>query len=199
MKKWLKILLLTLLAFWLPLVIAKTYTKLFYHQTDLAKLQQADAVIVFGTLVRKGHISDLLKQRLDTGITILRQGKANTIVVSNTAKASQAMKAYLRNQGIAEALIEMDIYAERTPDSCRYEWAQHPKGRKLIFVSQNYHLARIIYQCQRLEVNGIAFPANAISISNAPKISVLKKMFIRVKRHAREAALLWLSVLHIYN
>ncbi|MEE9351802.1 MAG: YdcF family protein [Thiotrichaceae bacterium] len=199
MKKWLKRGLLLLLIFWLPLVIAKTHTQLFYYQDDISQLDQSDAVIIFGTLVRNGHISDLLKQRLDTGIAILKQGKANTIVVSNTPKASQAMKTYLLNQGIPESLIEMDVTAERTPDSCRYEKSQHPKSRRLIFVSQNYHLARIVYQCRRLKVSGVAFPADAIQIVNAPKLSMIRKVVIRTQRHIRESVLLWLSVLHIYN
>ncbi|MEE9303324.1 MAG: YdcF family protein [Thiotrichaceae bacterium] len=199
MKKGLKFLFWLLILFWLPLFLATVHTKLYLTQTDVSQLDHADAVIIFGTLVRKGQISDLLKQRLETGIAIIRQGKADKIVVSNMAKASQIMKSYLLSQGIPENRIEMDTRAERTPDSCRYEIKQYPDNRKLIFVSQEYHLARIAYQCRKLKVEGMVFPANAIQITHSTDIPMLRKVYIRTQRHVRESALLWLSVLHIYN
>ncbi len=176
----------------LPLLIVKCVIY-FSSPKDIETIQNADAVIVFGTLVRDGQVSALMKQRLETARAIYTKKKAKTIVVSNTESASLVMRDYLIEKGVPQADIELDIGAVRTVDSCIREMKTHGRQRQLIFVSQDYHLPRIAFQCWRKDLRGQVFAAEYFNLEPTP-ISFLKIVFIRTQRHVREAALLWFSI-----
>ena len=108
------------------------------------------------------------------------------------------MAEYLYHQGVSQNVVEVDIQAEKTPDTCRYEKKEHPEERKIIFVSQKFHLPRLLYQCKQLDVEGIAFPAGAIDIIDDSEYSNFTKFKVRTGRYIREAGLTWLAFLNIY-
>lgn len=165
---------------------------------NIDQLPKSDTAIVFGTVVRNNQISPLLEERLVAGKEILINQKSSKITLSNTENATQAMKDYYENK-ISLDSIELDIQAEKTPDTCRYEKQQYPNGRKVIFISQSFHLPRLIYQCKKLGVEGAAFPAENVSIIDRSQYSFFTKITTRVKRYFREAGLTWLAVLNIYK
>ncbi len=191
--KW-QYLLFALFLFFLPLLVVKSHIYFFSRKTTVDSLQPVDAVVVLGTIVRNGTISPLMKERLESGITLIESGIAKKIVVSNTKDASIVMRAYLINCGIDESLIELDSSAIRTVDTCIHEQERHPEKRSLIYISQDYHLPRVAFQCWRKEVSGIVFPADSLRVanSNTPFLTLLK---IRSWRHIREAGLMWGTVL----
>jgi len=182
--------------YWLPFLFIELKSQ---PQEKLEALPLSDAVIVFGTLVRDGTVSPLLKERLDAGIAIYIKGKALKIVVSNRKKASSIMQEYLLENAIPPSAIILDTTAEKTPDTCRYEKKTYPTPRKLIFVSQGYHLARIRYQCKKLGVTAVSFPAENIRKQRASLFSSFNVFTIRTKRYFREAGLTWLAFLGIYK
>lgn len=193
------IFIISIFIYWLPFLIislnAQSHTISSIHE-----LPNSDAVIIFGTLVNEsGEISPLLKERLDAGYTILQSEKAKTIVVSNTEKATNIMANYLITKGIHETSIELDTQADKTPDTCSYEKLAYPENRQLIFVSQGFHIPRLLYQCRKLSVSGIAFPAESISTIDRSNYSLWTKLRIRSIRYIREAALTWLVFLNIYK
>jgi len=190
------VLLIVFILYWLPFLFISIKSN---PQEGLEALPLSDAVIVFGTLVRDSTVSPLLKERLDAGIAIYVKGKAYQIVVSNRKKASIVMQQYLLQNGIPPSAIVLDTAAEKTPDTCRYEKKIYPTQRKLIFVSQGYHLARIRYQCEKLEVTAITFPAENIREQRASLFSSFSVFTIRTKRYFREAGLTWLAFLRIYK
>lgn len=195
-KKITKILLILLFLYWLPfLYIFVTHQS---HQ-KIESLPVSDAVIVFGTLVRDGKVSPLLKERLDASIAIYQANKVEQIVVSNRAKASAVMHQYLLENGIPPEAIAVDNSADKTPDTCRYEKKIYSNPRKLIFVSQAYHLPRIAYQCKKLGITAVSFPAENIRKQRASLFSSFDVFFIRTKRYFREAGLTLLALLGIYS
>lgn len=199
-KKQKTIMLFLFILYWLPfLFISSSYKSQFYPQKKIQALPLSDAVIIFGTLVRDGTVSPLLKERLDAGIAIYIKGKAYQIVVSNRKKATIVMQRYLLEKGIPASAIVLDTTAEKTPDTCRYEKKIYPKPRKLIFVSQGYHLARIRYQCKKLDVSAVSFPAENIREHRASLFSSFNVFTIRTKRYFREAGLTWLAFLRVYK
>jgi len=191
-----KILLLLFILYWLPFLFIWLKS---HPQEKIEALPLSNAVIIFGTLVRDNTVSPLLKERLDAGIAIYVKGKAYQIVVSNIKKASIVMQQYLLEKSIPPSAIALDTTAEKTPDTCRYEKKMYPAQRKLIFVSQGYHLARIRYQCEKLDVTAITFPAENIREKRASLFSSLNVFTIRTKRYFREAGLTWLAFLGIYK
>jgi len=201
MKKLGILLLLLLFVYWLPFLFISVNS---HPQHKIENLPVSDAVIVFGTLVRfdpaKSHnISPLLKERLDASIAIYKAQKTKQIVVSNTKNAAIVMQQYLLQNGIIAKDIILDTTAEKTPDTCRHEKQIHPQQRKLIFVSQGYHLARINYQCRRLNVTATSFPAENIRNLRASTFSSFNIFFIRTKRYFREAGLTWLAFIGFYK
>jgi len=169
-----------------------------YHpQTDIKKLPIFDAVIVFGTLVEGKTVSPLLKERLDAALALYRNQKIKEIVVSNTPKAACIMHDYLIKHQVPASVIKLDIQANTTPDTCKYEKRLYPKGRKLIFVSQGFHLPRINYQCKKMGLNAALFPAEILQ-KRISFFSSFEVMHIRTGRYFREAGLTLLAVLHLY-
>ena len=196
MKIFKKGLFLLFVTYWLPFLFIWADS---LPKENIEALPPSDAVIIFGTLVRNSKVSALLKERLDAGIAIYDAKKAKNIVVSNMAKAATVMKHYLINNGIPAKNIILDTTAEKTPDTCRNEKRKYPQQRKLIFVSQDYHLPRISYQCNKLGVLAVTFPAENIQKNRASLFSSVEVFSIRLKRYFREAGLTWLAVLNIYT
>lgn len=196
-KIWLTIFLALLILFWTPFIFIK-----FGQRSNIIKtieeLPKADAVIVFGAhLTSEGEPTPLLQERLEAGVQIFEAGRAEKIVASNTQKAAKVMVNYLENQGIPPEAIELDPDAVGTGDSCRYELRQHGRDRELIFVSNGFHLARLLYLCQREEIEGVAFPAESIEFIDRSQYSTWIKFSVRTRRQVREAALDWLAVLRM--
>lgn len=203
MKKFKKILLIiavTIAIYLLPLQIITLTTE---HKIirNINQLPKSDAIIIFGTVVRNNQVSPLLKERLEAGKEIYNFNRKSTpkIVVSNEGFTTDTMAEYLHKENIPSNFIELDTQAAKTPDTCRYEKQQYPNNRKVIFVSQGFHLPRLIYQCKKVGVEGIAFPAENVNITKQSEYPFFTKVTVKTKRHFREAGLTWLAVLNIYK
>lgn len=197
-KKAVIIIAVLIVLYWFPFIIIL----LSGRSNVIAKIDQlpsSDAVIIFGTLVNDSRdVSPLLKERLDAGKAILEARRAKKVVVSNTEVAANVMADYLFTEGIDRNLVEIDIQAVKTPDTCAYEKEKYPKSRKLVFVSQGFHLPRLLYQCNQLDVQGIAFPAEALGTIDRSEYSFLTKLQVRTGRYIREAGLTLLAFFNIY-
>lgn len=185
--------------YWLPFIcISITYRGNII--SSIEELPQSDAALVFGTLVGKDlSVSPLLRERLEAGIEILHEGKCRKVVVSNMKTASAVMARYMYERGIDPGLVEVDPLADDTPDTCTFERKNHPGGRSVIFVSQGFHLPRILYQCRKTGVEGKAFAAEKLHMDGRQQYPVYTRFATRAFRYTREAGLTWLAVLGIYR
>lgn len=156
--------------------------------------QQAQAALVFGAVVRDGVINPLHKERLDTAIELYSKGKVSRIVASNAKRSALIMQDYLRAQGIPAAAIELDTQAIHTPDTCHFE-AQQAAPRRVIFISQKFHLPRIALQCARYDLEAQLVYADSDS---RPVVNLATKIRVRGYRFLRESLLTWSALLHIY-
>jgi vancomycin permeability regulator SanA len=115
----------------------------------------ADCVIVLGARVyADGRPSDVLRDRLDEGLLVWREGKARRIVVSGdhgtpTYDEPNAMRAYLETRGVPREAIVMDHAGFDTYSSM---WrAKHVFGAKrVVVVTQRFHLARAVWVAREL-------------------------------------------------
>ena len=125
---------------------------------------QMAVVLVLGASVTGGGLpSDALKDRLDTGVDLYRTG-AGQIMISGDDGRYQAreipvMKAYLIAQGVPERDIFVDGEGYRTYESCKHAATQR-HGRRVILVTQRFHLGRALYLCNRMGVNAIGHVAD---------------------------------------
>ena len=192
MKRLARMIVILALIIYGPLIYQRVTTPIL--PADQAK--PADAVLVFGALVRNGQISALHAERLDTSKALLDQGKVQTIVVSNAARAAEFMRDYLVANGVPAASIEVDPNAPATPDTCVAELAR-PSPRDVILLSQSFHLPRIALQCANLGLTG-----QYVAATSAPQTGqtgTIATLWIRVRRHSREALLIWAELLGLYR
>ena len=107
--------------YWVPFIIISINSQSNII-SSIEQLPNSDVVIIFVTIVNdSGEVTPLLKERLEAGKSILQSGKSKKIVVSNTKNAANIMAKYLYESGISSDLIEVDIHADKTPDTCLYE------------------------------------------------------------------------------
>ncbi|MEM9060832.1 MAG: YdcF family protein [Pseudomonadota bacterium] len=169
-------------------------------QTDIRSpetARSADAALVFGALVRESRISPLHAERLDTAAKLLESGKIRRIVVSNAPRAASVMSEYLVGKGVPRSAIEIDPDAIKTPHTCANE-LDRAEARDVILISQRFHLPRIAYQCRKLGLVGQYVeadrPVDEITSARSP-LAVFR---IRAVRYAREAVLVWASLIEAY-
>ena len=190
LKKLIRIVSILIFIYWLPFLFVWWQ---YEPQKSIQQLPQVDTVIVFGTLVKKGKVSALLKERLDASITIYEARKSKEVVLSNTKEAVEVMKVYLVGKGIPKNDIKLDTTAVNTLDTCKNERKLFPHHRSRIFVSQGYHLARISYQCKKIGVKALLFPAETIQVNRVSFFSSWEVFSVRTTRYFREAGLTFLS------
>jgi len=106
-----KFFLILLFIYWLPFLF--TWWQ-YEPQTSIKQLPQVETVMVFGTLVKEGRVSALLKERLDASIEIYKAKKTKEIVLSNTKEAVVVMQKYLVEKGIPKNDISLDTKADTT-------------------------------------------------------------------------------------
>lgn len=166
----------------------------FYFQleTNITNLYPQSQVIVFGAIVHSDEVSPLHKERLNTAVMLYQNGYAREIIVSNTPQASLVMEQYLITKNVPPEIIKRDVRAEVTHQSC----LNQELNESTIFISQSFHLPRILYECKLLGVNGKAFPAE-ISQSIERNASTWITIKTRTTRIVREMLLVWLDTIII--
>lgn len=121
-------------------------------------VEQAQAILILGAYVKpSGEVSRMLKDRLDYGYELYRQGKAPKIIVSGDHGAPYynevlAMCTYLENKGVPSEDIFMDHEGFTTYDSV-YRMKAIFEVTDAIIVSQGYHVVRAAYIAKTLEIH----------------------------------------------
>ncbi|MDF2926982.1 MAG: putative rane protein [Paenibacillaceae bacterium] len=123
----------------------------------------AEVILVLGaSVLGNGGVSDILKDRLDTALSLYQHKRAPKILVSGDHGSPDydevgTMRKYLTDRKVAGGNILLDHSGFSTYESV-YR-AQAVFGvRKLIIVTQDYHLARAVYVARSLgmEAYGVA-------------------------------------------
>ena len=134
---------------------------------DLSKIEKKDAILVLGCQVKEdGTLSLMLKDRLDKSIQLYKEGISNKIIVSGDHGSKNydevnAMKKYLIENGIESQDIFMDHAGFSTYESM-YRASYIFNVKKLVVVTQEYHLYRAVYIGNKLGIETIGVPAEKI-------------------------------------
>lgn len=134
-------------------------------KNDGTTLADADCALVLGAGVKDdGTPSDVLRDRLDESLALYRAGRVRKILVSgdhHTADYDEpnAMRRYLETNGVPAEAIFMDHAGLDTYSSV---WrAKHVFGaRKVIVVTQQFHLARAVWCSRALGMEAEGAPAD---------------------------------------
>ncbi len=125
--------------------------------------EKVDAILVLGAQVKAdGQPSLMLKERLETGIQLYKDGVSDRIIMSGDHGREDydevnAMKSYAIDQGVPSECIFMDHAGFSTYDSM-YRAKEIFQAESLLVVTQEYHLYRAVYDANALgmEAQGVA-------------------------------------------
>lgn len=121
------------------------------------QLQDVDCIIVLGCFVETdGTPCDMLRDRLDRGIALYKDGAAPKIIMSGdhgTVEYDEvnAMKQYAIDNGVPSSDVFMDHAGFSTYESI-YRAKEVFAADKIIVVTQEYHLSRALYIAEQLGV-----------------------------------------------
>lgn len=120
---------------------------------DEAAALDADCILVLGAGVRPGGIpSDMLRDRLDTGVALYEAGASDRLLMSGDHGQADydevnVMKDYAKEAGVASEVIFMDHAGFSTYESM-YRAKEIFGAKKVVIVTQEYHLPRAIYDAK---------------------------------------------------
>lgn len=132
---------------------------------ETKKEMEADCILILGAGVWSGNRpSPMLADRLEEGIRLYREGIAEKILVSGDHgrvdyDEVNVMKKYLMDAGIPSQDIFMDHAGFSTYESM-YRARDVFQVKKLIVVTQEYHMYRALYICERLGLEALGSPAD---------------------------------------
>ncbi len=132
-------------------------------EEEAVNLENVDCIIVLGASVKHGDTPSLmLSDRLDKAIELYKAGAAPKIIMSGDHGSKyynevQVMKDYAIKAGVPSEDIFMDHAGFSTYDTM-YRAKEIFGAKKVLIVTQKYHLYRSIYVAKKLgmDASGVA-------------------------------------------
>lgn len=142
----------------------KSVTKPYILSVEQAKqLENVDCIIVLGCQVREdGSLSDMLHDRLWRSVQLYKAGVSDRLLMSGDHGQEDynevgAMKQYAVDRGVPSEAVFMDHAGFSTYETM-YRAKEVFTARKVLIVTQEYHLYRALYIADQLglEAYGVA-------------------------------------------
>ena len=143
-----------------------------------------DVILVLGCAVRPdGTPSDMLEDRIKTGVTLYGEGLADVVLMSGDRHESYdevgTMKLEAQKLGVPAERIEIDPTGFSTYDSIANLLEQY-KGKRVLIVTQKYHLYRALYIADKLGIEAFGISANLRTYTKQLQFDV-REILARVK------------------
>lgn len=137
-----------------------------YAPDEISLLEgEFDCVLVLGCRVyADGRMSDMLTDRVLTGIEVIESGACDTLLMSGDHRTDaydepSAMKAFAVKKGIPSSRVFLDHDGYSTYDSiARYK--EIYGGGRVVIVTQEYHLYRALYLADKLGIDAVGVSAD---------------------------------------
>ena len=152
------------------LIIILTTSNNITTLENVKELDNVDCILVLGAGIRAGSPSPMLEDRLKSGITLYQEEISPKILVSGDHMSKDydevnVMKNYLINKNIPSEDIFMDHAGISTYDSI-YRIKHIFKAKKIIIVTQKYHLYRALYIADQLGLEAYGISSNPRKYAN---------------------------------
>lgn len=150
-----------------------------------AQLQDVDCILVLGCLVKDdGTPSHMLQDRIKMGIELYNLGAAPKLLMTGDHGRVEydevaAMKQYAVDAGIASEDIFMDHAGFSTYESI-YRAKEIFQAKKILIVTQEYHLYRALYIANRLGLEAYGVSVNYRNYVNQTQRDI-REVLARVK------------------
>jgi SanA protein len=138
-----------------------------------ADVPPARVAIVFGAgLLRDGSPTPVLRDRITTAAELFFNGKVEKLLMSGDNRFVDynepgSMKAYAIKIGVPEDAIILDYAGRRTYDTC-YRAHTIFGLDKAIIITQEYHLSRALYLCNRLGMSAVGVSSDLRTYQRGP-------------------------------
>ncbi len=143
-----------------------------------------DCILVLGAGINDDRPSKMLQERLDTSISIYHQGKTKKILMTGDhTRASHdevnVMKQYAVSKGVKSEDIFMDHAGVSTYDSL-YRAKYLYNVKKIIIVTQEYHLYRALHIAKKLGIEAIGVDSTK-KIYAGQNMREIREVLARIK------------------
>lgn len=134
-------------------------------QKEAANLKKVDCILVLGAGVnRSGNPTPMLKDRLLTSIELYQKSVSDKLLMSGdhgrkSYDEVNTMKKFAIDRSIPSSSVFMDHAGFSTYESL-YRAKEIFKAKKLVIVTQEYHLYRALYIAQKLGIEAYGVSAN---------------------------------------
>src|SRR5574344_58201 len=159
MKKLLKygiivIILIALIVLGINLYVRISTNKQIIKENDYTELSDVDCIIILGAGIWGDKPSPMLEDRLLEGIKLYQNGASDKIIMSGDHGRKEydevsIMKNYAIEKGIPSENIFMDHAGFSTYESI-YRAKDIFQAKKIVIVTQKYHLYRALYIANQL-------------------------------------------------
>jgi len=152
------------------------------------KIEDVDCILVLGCLVKDNGVpSDMLHDRLTRGVELYDMGAAPKLLMSGDHGRTNydevaAMKRFAVDKGVASSDVFMDHAGFSTYESI-IRAKEVFQAKKIIIVTQEYHLYRALYIAQQLGVEAYGVSSDYRNYSGQ-QARDLREVLARVKDFA---------------
>ncbi|HSM58815.1 MAG TPA: ElyC/SanA/YdcF family protein [Candidatus Sulfomarinibacteraceae bacterium] len=153
---------LVIIPFLLRGLVVTSYGQHVYEPEEVTPMRVA---IVFGAAIdRSGQMGPLLRDRMDTAIELYEQGKVERLLLSGVNHSPQynepgRMLDYALARNVPPEALQPDYGGHRTYHTC-YRARYNFQLEEAILVTQEFHLLRALYTCDRLGVQAVGVVAD---------------------------------------
>lgn len=165
------IVLLVILVFGINFYVkASTKKQIIDNESELSNLSDVDCILILGAGVRNNAPSPMLEDRLLKGIELYNKNISNKIIMSGDHGREEydevnIMKDFAINKGIKSEDIFMDHAGFSTYESI-YRAKEIFEAKKIIIVTQSYHLYRALYIANSLGIEAYGVSADLRTYTN---------------------------------
>lgn len=131
---------------------------------EASALHGIDCILILGAGVWGDRPTHMLEDRLDFGISLYKMGASNRLLMSGDHSRKNydevnVMKDYAINEGVPSSDVFMDHAGFSTYESL-YRARDIFEAKKIIIVTQEYHLYRALYIADKLGLEAYGTASN---------------------------------------
>lgn len=121
-------------------------------------------VVLGGGMKAPGIMSEMQTDRVLQAVALYKAGKTDRLIMSGDDGALRGdevtyMKARAVEEGVPESAIDIDPHAYRTYLTC-YRAKHELKLEEMLVITQNFHLSRTLYLCNKIGIETIGLSAD---------------------------------------
>lgn len=171
------ILIMLFMTLFINIYMINSTKKQIINLNDLDRITDVDAIVVLGCRVNGNIPSLMLSKRLDRGIDVYKKLKTKIILTGDHTKDNYDEVNVMRDYMLSSDVISSDIFEDHagisTYDSI-YRVKNIFRAKKIVIVTQKYHMYRAIYLANQLDIEAVGIVADDI-----PQNMIMFKNHIR--------------------